>query len=199
MNRWEPLCVFVFAVAVGMAACQPHTATPQPASGESKTPSIAAVTATPGQADTVTAPAPSCAYIWASEPLPELTAQLEDLFQAADLSGVAVRAEAYGENCVLPDGSVSEFFPMVTDVYLTLSVNDLADEELLGRRLKPALELLADFPSDSLPGSGGFGNVAPVFTTSADERRMLFPFDRAQETLDDGLSGAELIQALANP
>lgn len=131
--------------------------------------------------------------------MPELTAELENVFQEEDLTGVGVRAEAFGENCVLADGSIKQFLPMVTDVHLTLPVQDLEDEGALGWRLMPALELLTALPADSLPGSGRFGNIEPVFTAEEDERRMLFPFDRAKQALDAGLTGEELIQALSAP
>jgi len=39
---------------------------------------------------------PPCAYVWASQPLPQISGEIEDLLNQADFRDIQVLAEAYG-------------------------------------------------------------------------------------------------------
>lgn len=185
----------ILLAALGLlAACRPQPVAAPSADPPLRTVTLPAVTLT----DTPT-PQQPCAFQWANQPLPELSARLQELFDAAGLAEVTVHAAAFGENCVLPDGQVERFLPMNTDLYLEIPVEDLNDAERLGEQLKPVIETAADIPADWLPGNGQIGYLGPSFLAGEGVQRLWFPFTHAQKVLADGLTGAELIQALSAP
>jgi hypothetical protein len=84
-----------------------------------------------------------CAWMWASEPRPELTAELQAALEAAGLEGVEARAEAIGET------SCGEFGWASTDYEVALWVDSLEDRETLGSLFKQTLSVLNTFTTNS--------------------------------------------------
>lgn len=104
---------------------------------------------------TVTPTAQPCGYMWAYEDAPELGEKIRAAVQGIDPK-VTARAQAFGENCVHPDGSVGYFAAMETDVYIRLTVEDLTAEESFGNFMGQALPLIAQIPESEFPGGYGF-------------------------------------------
>ncbi|MBV6397505.1 MAG: hypothetical protein HFACDABA_03119 [Anaerolineales bacterium] len=137
-----------------------------------------------------------CYYVWASQELPEIGAELQSVLQDV-LPGAEARAQAYGENCVAEDGS-STFGAMETDFQVTIPVADLDDSAALGKALEQALLIIIErFPRPVVPG-GMDGYVEFSFTAGADTFGLRAPIALAKELLEQGLGGAELLQALEN-
>lgn len=155
------------------------------------TAAIITETATPSGA-----PLP-CYYVWASQELPEISAELQSALRNV-LPGTEARAQAYGENCVAEDGS-STFGAMQTDFYITIPVASLNDPDALGDALVQALTIIIQrFPRPIVPG-GMDGYVEVSFTDGTETRGLHAPIALAKELLKKGLGGAELLQALENP
>lgn len=114
-----------------LAACTLHPGTALPL--------IPPITPTAGAAITPSAAAVQpCYFTWASQELPEVSAELQAAIQAV-LPEATARAAAFGENCVAQDGSTT-FGAMQADFYVTVPVPDLQDNETLGAALLAALE-----------------------------------------------------------
>jgi len=137
-----------------------------------------------------------CAYVWAYENLPEISTELQAAVQAI-LPEASARAQAFGEDCVAADGS-STFGAMETDFYVTLSVPDLTDTEALGTLVEKVLSVVDGFPRGRVPG-GQDGFVEFTFRSGDQQRILRVPIPRGVEVRQQGLHGAELIQALETP
>ncbi len=137
-----------------------------------------------------------CAWQWATQDLPEITAQLA---AAADRAGIAVseaRAYAFGENCLNPQGQVAYFATMETDFDLTLPVDDLSDREAVGDRAADVLALLLDqFPLDSTPGPQP-GRIRLTFASASDQWVLTLRWEQAADAVAHDWRGSALLQAL---
>jgi len=154
----------------------------------------AAVTETPTA--TVSAEYKPCAYMWAYQSLPEISEELQAALRAV-LPEAEARASAYGEDCVAADGS-STFGAMETDFYVNIPVQDLTDNERLGNLVEQVLSVVDGFPRPRVPG-GTDGFVEFTFRNGDQQRILRVPIPRGMELRQQGLRGAELIQALETP
>lgn len=132
---------------------------------------------------------PHCAYTWAYHDAPDLTAWLDASLKQLNPAAKG-NASLYGEDCTTAEGTVS-FVPMETDFYVHLPVEDLADEEALGRWMAQVMPVVMDLPREQIPGPQ-YGFVEFWFERGETEKIVVrvpiqrFPDDAQQ------LTGAEL-------
>lgn len=135
-----------------------------------------------------------CAFIWANEPLPELSDELNQALKDYPLQAKGY-AQAYGENCVTSDGDILRFLAMETDFYITLQVDDLEDEQVLGELVEQVMELLTEFPTGATPGPQP-GYVGITFEVPEDSSQLWVMRAEIESALENGLRGKELLNAL---
>jgi hypothetical protein len=140
-------------------------------------------------------PSAECAWNWATQALPELSARLEESLQAAGLKGVAARAEAYGENCITAAGKAERFAAMETDFRISVQVGNLKDTDALGNLLEKILVVLDGFPSGSTPGANP-GYVGVTFQMGSEELNLWFPSASAASARVLGYHGVRLFEEL---
>ena len=145
----------------------------------------------------VTAPEPqNCGYQWANKDLPELSSSFQASIQALQ-PGAPASAYAFGENCMLSDGSIGGFSAMETDFNVTLQVGDLTDESALGEWIVKVMQVILNIPQDQIVGPRP-GRVSLIFQSGNDQKIINFYVNQYQN-LPAGLSGAEIYQALQTP
>lgn len=183
-----------------LAACSPTLPT-TPQAGETVPVSLPTesplVTGTVGtMTDQTQEPTQACGFQWAYQTLPEVSRQIQQLFDKAGLSGVILRAEAFGENCLNTDQSVQRFLPMQTDLYLKILVSDLTPETL-GAWFEKTLPILEQVSPDSLPGPMS-ASAYITFEFSANGENLTLRLQRPQvfQPLEEGKQGLELYKAL---
>lgn len=137
-----------------------------------------------------------CAFQWAYKDLPELSSRFEQSIQALQTEAQA-SALAYGENCIRPDGSIANFFARETDFNLTLQVDDLADESVLGKWIVQVMQMIENIPAEQIAGRGP-GRVSIIFQSGTAQSKINFEFYRYL-ALPSGLSNAEIYKALKTP
>ena len=114
-----------------------------------------------------------CAWVWNSEPLPELSIQLQSAMEQAGLGDAAGRAIAFGEDCISADtGEVSYFAVKQTDFRFSLPVKDLTDLDAMGELVEGVLSVIDKFPPDDTPGPTG-STRSVSRGSEADRRRQL--------------------------
>lgn len=136
-------------------------------------------------------PSATCAYAWATMPLPALAAQLNEALADNGLSNVTASVSAFGENCIGPDGTVRDFLMSEVTYSLTLPLTQagLAAGDLARQALN--VWQLASTPSPApnerieLRFEGG-DQVIIVETNAA----------RAREALAQAITGNAFIDAL---
>ena len=137
-----------------------------------------------------------CAWVWNSEPLPDLSVQLQSTMEQAGLGDAAGRAIAFGEDCIDANtGEVSHFAVKQTDFRFSLPVKDLADLEALGELVEGVLGVIEKFPPDDTPGPMP-GQVFITFVTGDSERGFTFMLNDANTALAEGHRGVGLLEAL---
>lgn len=184
-------------------ACSPNLASPQPIPRTTAVPDIIATLSTPhidqppdGNFPT-TAPNPQeCGYQWANQELPELSGSFQASIQALQPEAQA-SAHAFGENCVLADGSMGGFGAMETDFNVTLNVNDLTNESELGEWIVKVMQVIQNIPPEQIMGPQP-GRVSIVFQSNSDQKIVNFYINQYQ-SLTPGLGGLEIYQALQTP
>src|SRR5512146_3024052 len=119
---------FLFRTLV-LCACSSVIVSPQPRPPSPTATAVPAVD-TP-RIDPTSAPQ-DCGYQWANQDLPKLSGEFQQAVQALQPQAQA-SAYAFGENCIRSDGSIASFAAMETDFNVTLLVDDLANESVLGR------------------------------------------------------------------
>ena len=139
-------------------------------------------------------PYTECGFVWAREPLAELSKEFDTALKAVQ-PGASGYAEAYGENCLNNQGEVVRFMAMETDFYVTLKIRDLEDKSVLGELIEQVLAVVAEFPVDETPGPQP-GYVGIMFEAPGNELRMWFTQLDAQAAIDKGLQGEELFNSL---
>jgi hypothetical protein len=138
----------------------------------------------------------NCYFNWATQPLPDLSTQVQEALEKAGLDEVRVRAEAFGENCYdSQTNEVVRFAAMETDYHLTAQVADLKDAEALGNLLERMLVVLDRFPAGSTPGPQP-GYVGVQFTSGGDVLNLWFQADAAHAARNEGLHGRFLLERL---
>jgi hypothetical protein len=138
-----------------------------------------------------------CAWTWASQSLPELSAEVQSALDSAGLKNATVSAVAYGENCVVATGEVDHFATMETDFHFQVEVPSLSDAAALGDTLERILTVLNAFPPDLTPGPQP-GYIGVRFTSRTEELNLWFTWNLGQAALDTGLHGADLLNELQN-
>ena len=135
---------------------------------------------------------PQCAYMWDTENLPDVPAQVQSAMQAAGLEGITVSAQAFGEN-----NSCGGFGAMETDYRFMVPVEGLERTELLGAQLERLLMVLDDFPVDKTPGPNP-GSIKVTFTADSQELNLSFQRQAWDAARTDALQGEALLSALEN-
>lgn len=138
----------------------------------------------------------SCAYQWAYQDLPELSSSFQQSLQALQPEAQAT-AFAFGENCILPDGSIGRFLPMETDFNITLQVSDLNGESELGDWIVKVMQVITAIPPEQIVGPRP-GRVSLTFQSGGNQKVVSFYINQYQE-LPPGLSSAEIFQQLQVP
>lgn len=126
-----------------LGACSTGISTPQPFSAHPST-----ETAPPPPQDTAST---QCAYQWAYQELPDLTAQFNGMIQLLIPNSIS-RATAYGENCVAADGQIIFFSPMETVFHVTVTVEALDDYDTFGNWIYDAMLIVDGIPPEDLAG-----------------------------------------------
>jgi len=139
----------------------------------------------------------NCAYVWASQELPNLSQKVYQALQAVD-PNITGNAYAYGENCVYSDGH-STFGAMETDFRVKISVQDLKDENALGDWIARVMGVITNLPPDELSGPQ-LGRVEFAFSKSETENLFLNVSISKYRKQPPGLTGSELYRILnSNP
>ncbi len=139
MKRFFLLCLFL------LTACAPSptpTISPVP-STDTPTPFV---TGTPDTTPTFEA----CAFVWASQDLPDVSKKVNEALQAID-KDITASAYAYGENCVYADGR-STFSAMETDYRIKVEVKDTQDEKALGNLIAEVMGVIIKIPLSDVAG-----------------------------------------------
>jgi len=159
---------------------------------------LAACTVPQSNPVTRTAPANSrnCIYIWATQPLPDLSEKVQSAINAASLTGVSATAESYGENCIDPQtNKVRGFTSLETDFHITAQVADLTNKDNLGGLLEKILSVLDAFPAGKIPGSQP-GYIAISFMSGKAESNLSFAASAGKSARLLGLHGTALFEKL---
>jgi hypothetical protein len=137
-----------------------------------------------------------CGYVWATQPLPEITDMLQQALQATGLKDISGRAEAYGENCMdAKTGKPRSFSTMETDFRVSLTVEDLTDKQALGQAVEKILVVLDRFFLGQVPGPQP-GYIGINFTSSSDRLNLWFRRTDGETARQQGLKGSDLLDAL---
>lgn len=178
MKIFQPVLIFAFL----LAACQSQ-ATPELLDSP-----------TPKELIPPTAEYVQCAWAWATQPLPEVDARLNQALQAANLDGWQANAAAFGENCLTGSGKVDHFAARDMDFYFVVKVTSLEDESLLSGLIEIATGLIAQLErKDTEPEPG---MVHMRFQQEATEKNLNFQYSDFLALVSQGLKGADLFQAL---
>jgi hypothetical protein len=208
-------CTLLFWTLI-LCACSPGVASPQPLPPTATDaplafpttvvpdPTLIATLSTPhidqlpdaGGLTPATPNTQDCGYQWANQDLPELSSSFQESIQALQLEARA-NAYAFGENCILSDGSIAGFSAMETDFNITLQVNDLTNESDLGEWIVKVMQLILNIPQDQIVGPQP-GHVSITFQANADQRVVNFYVNQYQ-ALPAGLSSSEIYQSLQVP
>lgn len=185
-KSWLPFLILLLAAL----ACNLPTRS-LPAAPETASP----LPALPALPDTSTPTIGPCGFNWARESLPDVSEKLVGLLKEAQLPVESAVAEAYGENCIYEDGSVAYFAAMETDYSITLNVPTLDDKAALGELLGKVLTTLQALPVGSTPGPNP-GYIGVTFQAGEQSERLWFERRRAEEALQQGLTGEQLYKTL---
>ncbi len=143
-------------------------------------------------------PYTQCYFNWATQPLPDLSLEVQAALEAAGLEDVTAIAEAYGENCY--DSQTNEvvyFATMETDFRVTVEVDDLGDTATLGDMLELILVTLDQFPPGATPGSQP-GYIGVNFVKGEETLYLWFTVIDGESARALGLHGADLLEELQN-
>ena len=95
----------------------------------------------------------NCAWMWATQALPQLSASIQQAVDAKGLLTVQISASAFGENCINSQtNQVRGFATTETDFNVRMTLTDPQDISLAGNELAGLLDVLADLPPESTPG-----------------------------------------------
>lgn len=164
--------------------------------------SPATLTPTPIPTPTATAtptPRPTeepCAFVWANQDVPALSAQLSEHFTRLKLPFKSVRASAFGENCITSSGVNRGFGAMYTDLYVNLTLADLNDRPAAGALLEQVVAALNTFPGEAEVMGNGWGYLGINFSDGRSDFNFWRPLPEVQAALDKGLKGAALMDEL---
>lgn len=142
-------------------------------------------------------PYTACGWVWATQSLPDLSAEVQSALEAAGLTGVTATAEAFGENCLNNAGEVDHFATMETDFRVRAEVPDLTDTAALGNLLERVLIVLDAFSPGATPGPQP-GYIGVTFFHETEELNLWFTVTDGESARALGLHGAELFTELQN-
>jgi hypothetical protein len=182
--------LLILLLVTGVACSLPRPTLPNGFGIKSSTPTL-----TPFLPSETPVPYENCYWNWATEPLPDLSAQVQAAMDAAGIKGITAIAEAFGENCFNTKGEVVQFAVMETDFRISLQVQSLSDRIALGNVLEEILIVLDGFPTEATPGPAP-GYIGVTFQTSDDELRLWFLFSDGESARALGLHGAALLDEL---
>ncbi len=135
----------------------------------------------------------NCAFMWAHQDLPDIATAVQTVLNEAGLKAVNVnRADAYGENCVNSDNSVSYFAAMTTDFYLSATVSDLNDADELAEVVSQSYQLLTTLKI-TLPANVGYLDI--MFIKGSDTKHFRAMISQLRPLIEAGKSGADMIEA----
>ena len=155
-------------------------------------------TPSPTPTSTITPGYTNCGWNWATQNLPELSAEIQAAMEAAGLTGVTARAEAYGENCFDPQTSEVRYFATrETDFKISIKVESLEDRPRLGELAEQVLIVLDSFPPGAMPGSNP-GYVGIRFLVGSEELNLWFTVTDGEAARATRQHGAELLDELVN-
>jgi hypothetical protein len=133
-----------------------------------------------------------CYFNWATQDLPELTAEVQAAMDEVGLENVTAGAYAYGENCYAYDSNeVVYFATMETDFRVNAQVDDLADTEALGDLTADILAVLNEFPPDETPGPMA-GQITLTFVKGDEQVALLVSVEVAAQVVEQGIRGGGL-------
>ncbi|MGA7730824.1 MAG: hypothetical protein WCD37_06085 [Chloroflexia bacterium] len=170
--------------------------------GSTPTPQGSGVTPTPsvGGPVAVATPTQECVRTMASfygnypgSPVEPLQVKIKAGLEADGVKVNDLQVEGLGEECANRSGPGNSSCCMATNVTISLAVDDLKDREALGNLLGKALKVIF-----GVEGYAG-GHVNTTFVASGGQEQLTFEGYAGQQALDEGLSGAALLDALANP
>jgi hypothetical protein len=190
MNRLQLSFLFIFAFTIlGTAGCNSSQA------AENKTPSPVTITPDRLVPSFTSAKSPDCYFNWSTQPLPQLSAQVQAAVNTAGLAGTSAIAEAYGENCYDADNKPVYFTALETDFRFQVQVKTLTDKSLLGDLLERILVIVNDFPP-SVTHTPQTGYIAITFEAGANAMRLWFKIEDANAARSRGLHQADLLEEL---
>lgn len=139
---------------------------------------------------------PPCAYMWASQPLPQLSQEIENLLSQAGLKEIQVNAEAYGENCITENGEIVRFIALQTDIRLIVPVQNLSDPMEMGNIARQLLGVILEIPLSDLPGmQPGYIGIQ-FYNNEEDVLNLWFKRELSEQLVKAGIKGEELLQEL---
>jgi hypothetical protein len=138
----------------------------------------------------------NCGYQWAYQDLPELSSSFQQSLQALQPESQAT-AFAFGENCILSDGSVGAFLPMETDFNVTLQVSDINNESNLGDWIVKVMQVIDSIPSGQILGPRP-GRVTLAFQAGDNQKNLSFYIDQYHKLPPD-LTPLQVFTQLASP
>jgi hypothetical protein len=133
-----------------------------------------------------------CAYAWAYQEAPGVPERARQALEAAGLAPTSVAAQVFGENCVGADGAVRQFLTMGTTVTAELPVADLADQAALGELVATVTAALSGMGETP----GGELEARLIFSAGGETRALQYAIRIAQQHIEAGSSGAELLALL---
>jgi hypothetical protein len=137
-----------------------------------------------------------CTFNWATQDLPELTAEVQAAMDDAGLENVTVSASAYGENCYYNDTNEVQYFAaMQTDFRVTAQVEDIEDGDALGDLTLAIVTVLNAYPPGEAPGPMP-GQITILYEQGARETRLTIRVEQLAEVLGWGYMGDALWSAL---
>jgi hypothetical protein len=218
MMRLSSVIRVLFVCTLVLCACAAPVASPQPApdipsEAPSETPFAFPTTSLPpdpirtvgtphidqgpdGPVTAVPAETQNCGYQWAYQDLPGLSSNVQQSLQALE-AGAQAQAFAFGENCLLRNGTVAGFTAMETDFNVTIPVEDLANEDNLGEWIVKVMQVIEGIPPEQIVGPRP-GRVSILFQSDTTQGGVNFYRDQYQ-ALPPGLSNAEIYRALQTP
>lgn len=149
----------------------------------------------PSTTTEITPTSGNCAYVEASQELPDLSKKVYDSLQAVDINIIG-NAYAYGENCVYEDGHFT-FSPKETDFRVKVIVKDLKDEKALGDSIAKVMGNIINLPPSEISGPLP-GRVEFDFSKTETENLFLNVSIARYKQQTPGLSGTELFQLFNN-
>jgi len=141
----------------------------------------------------------SCAYVWSSQPLLDISNQLQVSFNAVGLAKIKVLAEAYGEVCLDTETKAAgNLIVLHTDFNLDIPVDSIQEEEKLGQLIYSSLNILARQNASTLPGKRMGYVIVKFHAADKQEINLRFPLETGMKNIEKGLRGVELYQAIKN-